>query len=1065
MTTQKLPSSTPLSILLVEDSKHDAIAFQRALDKGRLAAEITHCWTAEEAMKSLHLLPLPYDLVVSDHKLPGQTGLELCQQIFEEKIPVPCVIVTGAGTEYIAVEALKAGVFDYLVKDFQQHYLEILPLLLPEIVRKYQDEKLARILTQEKQTIAAISELFLAQDGTPDLMYEKLPQILAAEFSFPISMVMLLTDDKKAMVVKGIAGDVDQKFVGTRLPLDQSACSSTILAGEPTLLTDLASSPELHCFLKGYAIQTCLSIPIKANRSGTLGSLTLNDTRNRFDADLHIQALQVIANHLGQELERELLIKKLKASEERYEDLYENAPGMFASVEAKSATIIQCNQTIARNLGYTKEEIVGRSIKELYPPADEEKKRQVFKTFTEKGTVRDAELQLLRKDGSRLDVILNVSSVRDEQGKILYSRSIWHDNTNAKLAERSQREWSAAMDASEDAVYILDVHRHLLTANKAFYGMTGTTPETALGHHVEPLVHPQGEVVPCPVCQAQNELRDTRIIMEPEHPDNPTGRPIEITVTIVRDDQGQPLSILMRLHDLTAQRKIEGDIRRAKREWEKTFDAMSDIVTIQDTDMRIIRANRAAHLFFQVQPGELTGKLCYEIFTGRTEPCPGCPLLDSLHDSGHHAAIMKHENLGKTFHISSSIIAVDKNHNEDVQYLIHVARDITDQKKMEEELFQSHKMEAIGTLAGGIAHDFNNILSAIIGFTELARLGLDPDSHPAADLAMVLQASKRATGLVSQILAFSRKGNQRREALQPHLIVKEALKLIRASLPTTIEIREDIDPESGAILANPTSIHQIIINLCTNALQAMEDETGILKVTLTRRTLNTDELLGHPGIAPGPFLELSVSDTGCGMDQETQKRIFEPYFTTKEVGKGSGLGLAVVLGIVQDYGGMIRVESQPGQGATFHVYFPAILEESGKAESTEGAQPLPGGTEKILTVDDESAIVSLHKAALSRLGYEVTTMTNSQEALSAFKKNPDAFDLLITDQTMPFLSGAKLAREVMAIRPDLPIILCTGYSTVLSEEQALAIGIKKYLFKPVDYRDLARQVRTILDGN
>lgn len=513
--------------------------------------------------------------------------------------------------------------------------------------------------------------------------------------------------------------------------------------------------------------------------------------------------------------------------------------------------------------------------------------------------------------------------------------------------------------------------------------------------------------------------------------------------------------------EIEERKKVENALRKSKNEWQNLFDSITEIVTIQDTDMRIVQANKAAAQLFDVNPEDLINRYCYEVFRGVDRPCSDCPLTKTIKNSSKkHSEIITHKSLGKTFLVSSAAI---ENESGNTQYLVHTAQDITEQKRLEKELFQSHKMEAIGTLAGGIAHDFNNVLSAIIGYTELAKAELAEGSGAAEDLAEVLRASKRATGLVKQILTFSRKGAHQCESLQPYLIVKEALKMMRASLPATIKMVDDVDPESGAILADPTKIHQVIVNLCTNALHAMKEETGTLTITLLRKELNSDDVAAYPEVTPGPFIELTVSDTGCGMDQETQRRIFEPYFTTKGKGKGTGLGLAVIHGIVQDYKGMIKVESERGKGSSFQVYFPALTEETQKTERAEKERSLPKGTERILTVDDESTIVELHKAYLSRLGYIVTAKTSSTEALAAFRTDPTSFDLLITDQTMPDLSGAKLAEEVLHIRPDMPIVICTGYSTLLSKEKAIEIGIRKYFTKPVDNKELARIVRSVLD--
>jgi len=381
--------------------------------------------------------------------------------------------------------------------------------------------------------------------------------------------------------------------------------------------------------------------------------------------------------------------------------------------------------------------------------------------------------------------------------------------------------------------------------------------------------------------------------------------------------------------------------------------------------------------------------------------------------------------------------------------------------KLASQLLQAQKMEAVGTLAGGIAHDFNNILSAIIGFTELAQLNIKDPEQAIADLAEVTKAGHRAKELVRQILTFSRKEDHDVEPLSPHLIIKESLKLLRASIPVSIEIQEDIDPASGTILADPTKIQQIIMNLCTNAVHAMENERGFLKVTLLRKDLKAEDLENEQNVAPGPFVELTVSDTGCGMGRKTMERIFEPYFTTKGVGKGTGMGLAVVHGIVKDYHGLIKIDSELGKGTAFRIYFPAIalkVEENKK----EQLDLLPRGSEHILLVDDESAIVRMQKTALERQGYQVTCTTSSVEALEMFRSKPEIFDLMITDQTMPQMSGSELVKEILAIRPDFPIILCTGYSSIVSEDEAKKMGVRAYAFKPIEIKKLALLIRQVL---
>jgi PAS domain S-box-containing protein len=629
---------------------------------------------------------------------------------------------------------------------------------------------------------------------------------------------------------------------------------------------------------------------------------------------------------------------------------------------------------------------------------------------------------------------------------------------------KANAEWHYAMDFFEDAIYLIDLDDKLVRANKTFYQMTGLTPEQAIGRDITSIIHPQGEEVPCPVCAARIARKDAVINMEPDHSDNPTGHPIEVTVKIIRDNTEKPSGILMGIRDLSRQREVEALLRRGKEEWETTFDAMSDIITIQDKDMKIIRTNKAAHDFFEVKPGALNGRYCYEIFRGEDKPCAQCPELETIADCRAHSGTVKHEKLGKIFHVSSSPV-FEK--NGEIKYLVHVAKDITEQKKLEEELFQSHKMEAIGTLAGGIAHDFNNILSAIIGYSELALMDL-PENSPSRDhVNQIYKAGDRAKDLVAQILSFSRKGQRKLKPFAPSSIIKEALKLMRASLPTTIAIKAEIDSDCGKILADPTNLHQIMVNLCTNALHAIENEKGEIQIKLARQLLTAEDTAGHLSVQPGAFVVLTVSDSGCGMDEATLGRIFEPYFTTKSHGQGTGMGLSVVHGIMQSYGGMIRVVSEPGQGATFNLYFPAS--ENGMAGNMDkkagSSGSLPRGNERILVVDDEVAILKMLQIFLESLGYKVTTKLSSVEALEEFKGNPGDFDLILTDQTMPDMTGVDLSKEIMGIKPDLPIILCTGYSSVISEEEAKEIGIKGFAKKPVEVKDLAAMVRQVLDNN
>jgi PAS domain S-box-containing protein len=386
--------------------------------------------------------------------------------------------------------------------------------------------------------------------------------------------------------------------------------------------------------------------------------------------------------------------------------------------------------------------------------------------------------------------------------------------------------------------------------------------------------------------------------------------------------------------------------------------------------------------------------------------------------------------------------------------------DITERYQMEKFLNQSQKMQAIGTLAGGIAHDFNNILGAMIGYTEMAQFETSPDKRQYY-LDQVIRACDRAKNLVNQILTFSRQREQERKPILLAPIIKEGIKLLRSSLPSTIKITQSISDSQLMVLADPTQIHQVLMNLCTNAAHAMQEGGGILNIQLIQKWIYPVQTTRPIGLEPGDYAELVVNDTGYGIDSSIIDRIFDPFFTTKKPGEGTGLGLSVVYGIVRNHGGAIDVASTPGQGTTFNIYLPLIKTDTEIEEKV--AETVHGGSERILFVDDEAALVEGGKELLASLGYRVTPRMSSVEALDVFRERPHDFDLVITDMTMPNMTGVDLARELLKIRPNIPIIICTGYSHVMSEEMAKSIGIRRLAMKPLFRKDLAKAIREVLE--
>lgn len=420
---------------------------------------------------------------------------------------------------------------------------------------------------------------------------------------------------------------------------------------------------------------------------------------------------------------------------------------------------------------------------------------------------------------------------------------------------------------------------------------------------------------------------------------------------------------------------------------------------------------------------------------------------------------------GTQFPVEISGIALEFNGD---LYSVSFCKDISDRKeaekkrlKMEAHLRETQKMESLGTLAGGIAHDFNNILGAIIGYAELTQIQCQEGSKLEKYVSQISKAGNRAAELVKQILWFSRQGLEEKRPLEISRVVKDALKLIEVTLPATVEIIKKISPDLPPVLGNEIQIHQIVMNLCTNAYHAIKKSNGTLGVSLVVESIHEQDVGSFPGVAPGDYIKLSVSDDGCGIPPEVINRIFEPYFTTKPVGEGTGLGLSTVHGIIKDHGGCIQVYSEVGTGTTFDVLFPVIDAET-ILEARDG-EGLPTGGETILFVDDEKVLIDLVHDLLERLGYKVETRASSIDAAEAFKGNPMKYDLILSDVTMPKMAGDELAQHIKAIRPDIPIILCSGFSNRINEQTMETLGIDAMLMKPMIYSELAHTIRRVLD--
>lgn len=551
-------------------------------------------------------------------------------------------------------------------------------------------------------------------------------------------------------------------------------------------------------------------------------------------------------------------------------------------------------------------------------------------------------------------------------------------------------------------------------------------------------------------------------------------RTVTISTSLIESGEGV-VHLLALMHDVSDLRRSETALRERERYFRSLLLNLNEDILVIDRSHKIMDVNKDFMVTLGRSRQEVAGCHCYELLHGLEEPC---------NRFGHDCALEEVFEVGLPRRCSHEHIKADgakvwvdilfsplKDETGRTTHVISAIRDVTHEVELEKQLRQAQKMEALGTLAGGISHDFNNLLTPILIYTEMALYKLPQGSSMHHPLEEVLESARRAKELVKQILAFSRPGGEEKKPLEISHLVKETVKLLQSVLPRSIEICpavSAIEKEGGStILADPGQIHQVLMNLCTNASHAMRERGGVLRVGLADVNLHSKDLVRFPSLKPGSYVRLSVTDTGCGMDGTVLERIFDPFFTTKGPCEGTGLGLALVYGIVKGHGGAISVSSERGKGTTFQIFFPRIEEEEEIPQAAQKNRPVPGGTERILLVDDEEAVLGAMEEILSHLGYQVTAESESLEAMQVFRRQPDGFDLVITDQNMPHLMGVKLSEKIREIRADIPIVICTGYSHAsagISPEMCRAIGIRELLLKPVNSRQMAESVRRVLDG-
>ena len=752
--------------------------------------------------------------------------------------------------------------------------------------------------------------------------------------------------------------------------------------------------------------------------------------------------------------EQKRLEDLLRKSEEQYRFLMESITDSVYVLDPEWRHVM-VNRAASGFTRLPREQLIGGKLTELFPGVEN---TDFFKAFQNVMTNRTPETvvgEYSFGDGGKRWYEVFVYPV--SQGILCISRDIT-DRKNAEMKlEESESALKATLDGLSSHIALLDEHGVVIMVNRAwrnFAEKNGIASDLvsngmnyiricdeATGENAE-----ESKSFSTGIREVLSGMKEDFTLEYPCH--SPDEKRWFVAHVCVVPKEG-PKRVVIAHENITERKLSELALKESEEKYRSIMEAMDESTYICSSDFKIEYMNPA---MVKWVGRDATGETCYRAIYGLDGKCPWC----------EHEKVMKGETVktelvelgaNRLFIISHAPIF----HSNGTVSKLSLYRDITEFKKLENQIQQAQKMESIGNLAGGIAHDFNNILFPIIGMAELLLDDLPQDSPERENAEEIFKAGKRGSDLVKQILAFSRQSKHRMIPTRVQNILKEVLKLSRSAIPSNIEISRDIQPDCGLILADPTQVHQVAMNIITNAYHAVEENGGQIHVRLREVNLNKSDRLD-----PGKYAVLSISDTGHGMPANLINRIFDPYFTTKEQGKGTGLGLAVVHGIVKEHKGDVIVYSEVGKGSTFNVYLP-LLEKSKTYDKIHTDEEIRLGTERILLVDDELSIAKLEKLLLERVGYFVTMRTSSSDALEAFKVNPLNFDLVISDMTMPNMTGIQLARELKQIRPDIPIIICTGFSEWINEEKAEKIGIEGFITKPVIKSELSKIIRKVLD--
>ena len=1053
-----------MKILIVEDENDSRIFLERRLQKESF--DVYAAVNGVEALKCAR--KVRPDLVISDIMMPEMDGFELCRRMKKDKHlrTIPFLFYTATFIDRKDEQlAMALGGDRFIVKPIE---IERLLEIMREVLSAYEQRKLPSneslsksdvdLRTMYEERISRkldkkVKELEERQQALirSEQKYRRLVEGLKDEYFFySLNEKGIITYVSPSVI--NVLGYYPEDFLThySEFLINSQANKDTVRSAERSIQSSTQPQYEVDIYHKNGDVRT-----LEVKQSPI------------FDSHGNVMGIEGIAHDIT---ERKQMEQKLRANERFLNAIVENIPNMIFVKDAEDLKFVRFNKAGENLLGHARKTLIGKNDYDFFPKEQADfftgKDREVLK----KGVLVDIEEETIQtKYKSKRLLHTKKIPLMNDKGRPEYLLGISEDITDRRQGEealrQSEKKFRNLFNNAPDAIFTLKGstlqikdfnEKSLETFQCKADDLRGKTP-----YDLSP--------------NKQHDGRDSK------------EKALDIIGTLL--NKRQPV-IFDWLHQRVGGEAFDAEVSLSILEYEPEVIFQAIIRDISkrkqlDKQVRLMQhwVEHSVDLFFWVREDSrvqyVNQAVCDYLGYSRQEICSmrvsdfdlGLPLeawpeftkkLKKL-GSYHFKSQLKR----KDGNISPVEITANILRYEDRDYFFAYGRDITkrikakkERQKLENQLAQVQKMEAIGTLAGGIAHDFNNILSAIIGYTEISKLDLPAESDIFNNLDHVIKAGNRAKELVQQILTFSRQTDHVPKPVQVRLIIKEALKLMRASLPATIDIEQNMDSDS-MVMGDPTQFHQIIMNLCTNAAHAMRAKGGTLVVSLSDVQLQTETMDHHSDLKPGKYVQISVKDSGEGMKPEVLQRIYEPFFTTKERDKGTGMGLAVVHGIVSSFDGRIYVTSEPGVGTTVKVYLPIINQKS--VIPAEVPEELPVGHERILFIDDEPDIVEIGKRALEDLGYQVDSRTSSLEALKLFQSQSQRYDLVISDMTMPQMTGDKLAKKLIKIQKDIPIILCTGFSSKITSEVAREIGIRALLMKPIVRNELATVVRKVLN--